>query len=231
MVEVMVLVLVKEMPHEERPREKAEKFGVGCLSNVELLAILIRSGVEGHSSIEIANQVLKKSQGLTYLSRLNRQDLCEVKGIKTTKAIVLLACFELAKRVSFCESLDHDVMENPTALVQWLKLELGNQQQEKFLVVYLNVKNHILGSKILFVGTVDSSIVHPREIFKEAVLKSASKMIIVHNHPSTDLLPSKADIVLTQKLIECGQLMGIEVLDHIIVSNSGFLSFKAKGFI
>lgn len=225
------MVLVKEMPSDERPREKAEKFGIECLSNVELLALLIRSGVEGVSSLEIASQVLKKSQGLTFLSRLNKQELCQIKGIKTTKAIVLMACFELAKRVTCCESLNHDVMENPTALVQWLKLELGNQQQENFLVVYLNVKNHIIGSKIVFKGTVDSSVVHPREIFKEAVLKSASRMIIVHNHPSTDVLPSQADIALTQKLIECGELMGIEVLDHLIVSNSSFLSFKAQGLL
>lgn len=225
------MVLVKEMPRDERPREKAEKFGVGCLSNGELLAILLRSGVDGVSSIEIANQILRKAQGLSYLSRLSKQELCEIKGIKNAKAWVLLACFEMGKRMTFCESLHHDVMENPTALVQWLKLQLGNEQQENFLVVYLNVKNHIIGSKIVFKGTVDSSIVHPREIFKEAVLKSASRLILVHNHPSTDLLPSKADITLTQKLIECGDLMGIEVLDHLIVSNHGFLSFKSKGLI
>lgn len=223
--------LVKEIPREERPREKAEKYGIKSLSNVELLAILIRSGFEGTSSLELAENVLKKSNGLTYLSRLSMHELFEIKGIKKAKALELLACFELAKRMTFCETTDHDVMDNPNALVQWLKLELGNELQENFLVVYLNVKNYVIGFDILFKGTVDSSIVHPREVFREAYLKSSSRIILVHNHPSTNLVPSQADIEITQKLVECGEVIGIEVLDHLIVSNHSYFSFKSKGLM
>lgn len=223
--------LVKEMPVEERPREKAELYGIKSLSNVELLAILIRSGYEGTSSLQIAENLIRKSNGLSFLSRLSLQDLFEIKGIKKVKALELLACFELSKRMAFCEAMNRDIMDNPNALIHWLRLELGNETQERFLVVYLNVKNHILSYDILFTGTVDSSLVHPREIFKEACLKSASRIILVHNHPSTDLKPSSADIELTKKLVDGSEVIGIEVLDHIIVSNQGFMSFRASGLL
>lgn len=223
--------LVKEIPLDERPREKAIKHGVQSLSNIELLAVLIRTGYQGNSSLTIAESILKKSQGINTLSRLTCSELQQVKGIKTAKAVELLACFELSKRMAYGETLNKNIIENPESLIKWLNLELGNLVQENFLAVFLNVKNHILGYKILFKGTVDSSIVHPREVFKEALVYSSSRIMIVHNHPSRDLEPSIADIELTSQLCQCGEMMGIYILDHLIVSNTGYFSFKAKGLL
>lgn len=223
--------LVREIPVDERPREKAIKHGVNSLSNMELLAILIRTGYQGNSSLVIAENILKKSQGINTLSRLTSHELQEIKGIKAVKAVELLACFELSKRMAYGETLNKNVIENPESLIKWLNLELGNLVQENFLVVFLNVKNHILGYRILFKGTVDSSLVHPREIFKEALYYSSSRIMIVHNHPSSVLEPSVADIELTSQLCQCGEMMGIHILDHLIVSNTGFFSFKATGLL
>ncbi len=225
------MALVKEIPLEERPREKAQKYGIKSLSNTELLAILIRTGYEGSSSLCIAEALLKKANGLIDLPRLTMYDLSLIKGIKKVKALEILSCIELARRISYEETCKRDVITDPSKLLLWLKNEIGSELQENFLVVYLNVKNHIINYRILFKGTIDSSLVHPREIFKEAVIQSSSRILIVHNHPSSDLEPSMADIELTHQLVECGEMMGIPVMDHIIVSAQNYFSFKAKGLL
>ncbi|MFV0380195.1 MAG: RadC family protein [Anaerorhabdus sp.] len=224
-------MIIRDLPECERPREKAKKYGVGVLSNAELIAILIRHGFSGHSSIDVALEILKKSKGISGLSKLTINDLKCVNGIKDVKATEILACFELAKRISFEQGLNKDVVKNPNDLINWLRKKIGNETQENFLAVYLNVRNHILGYRTLFKGTVDKSIVHPREVFKEALLLSSSKVMMVHNHPSGDLTPSNADIDLTDQMIDAAKLMGMEIIDHIIVSNEGYFSFKANGLI
>ncbi len=218
-------MIVKEMPKTERPREKALKYGVKSLSNIELLAILIRSGYQGCSSLKIAEDILVKACGIGNLSRLKLSDFLKIKGIKETKALELLTCIELSKRMAYEECLETDVIDKPNKLVSWLNKEIGSSDQEEFMVVYLNVKNRIIGYRILFKGTIDSSIVHPREIFKEALLLSSSRVLLVHNHPSGDITPSEADIQSTLKIIEAGKLMGIKVIDHIIVTNNRYFSF------
>ncbi|MEG0076370.1 RadC family protein [Anaerorhabdus sp.] len=225
------MALVKEIPSEERPREKALKFGVKGLSNTELLALLIRTGYQGFSSLAVAEALIKKAGGLNGLSRLSKFDLIGVKGIKEVKALEIMSCIELARRMSYEEIEKKDVIKDPRKLIDWLRNEIGNELQENFLVVYLNVKNHIITYRILFKGTVDCSLVHPREIFKEALLHSSSKILLVHNHPSSDTEPSLADLEMTQQIVECGEMMGITVLDHIIVSGHNYLSFKAKGLL
>ncbi len=222
---------VKELPLNERPREKAMNYGFQCLSDQEVLAILIRNGGMGNSSLTIASMVIHKAKGLNKLPSLTMNELLQIKGIKKVKAIELLACFELVKRINYKECLNKDIFSSPDIIVQWLRCEIGYAMQEKFLVLFLNAKNHLLSYRLLFQGTVDCSVVHPREIFKEAILHSSSRIVLIHNHPSGDCTPSQADIDVTNQLMTIGQMMGIEVMDHLIVSDSSYFSFKQKGFL
>lgn len=224
-------MILKEIPKSERPREKALKFGITALSNRELIAILIKTGFQGYSSLKIAEDVLKISNGIGNLSKLELRDFLKVKGIKEAKALEILACIELSKRLNYEECLDLNVIDRPKALITWLNKEIGSSQQEQFMVVYLNTKNRIITYRILFKGTIDSSLIHPREIFKEALLLSSSKILLVHNHPSGDTTPSDADIKSTYKIIEAGNLMGIKVIDHIIVTCNNHFSFVNEGII
>lgn len=216
------------MPLDQRPREKAIMQGMMALSDIELLALLIRNGFKNNSVLTISKNLLSASKGIGSLSKMSMQDLCRIKGIKQAKALELCACFELARRVTFQKALNVDVVDNPKYMIRWLQNELGSFQQEHFMVVFLNIKNHILGYKILFIGTVDTSLVHPREIYREAMNFSASRIIAIHNHPSADLTPSQADKAITAKLIEVGELVGIELLDHLIVSQNRFYSFRGE---
>ncbi len=208
------------------PREKVKMFGWQSLSDDEVLAIMLRTGVKDFSVQEVAKQLLVTSKGLAGLTSLTMQECMSVKGISNIKAIELGASFELVKRVLRSSLPYMNVIDHPQVLFDWLRLEIGDKQQEHFLVVYLNTQHQIIGVKTLFVGTLDRSIIHPREIFKEAMAVSSSKIMIVHNHPSGTLTPSNADIQVTKNLKEIGELMGIPLLDHLIVSASGYVSLR-----
>lgn len=161
---------------------------------------------------------------LKTLLSLNYHQLIKIKGINHAKALELLACVEIVKRLFYYKVENTDIIKNKADIYDWLQMKLGLLNQEHFLVIYLNVKNRIIDYQVLFVGTVDVSIVHPREVFKQAFIVSASKIICVHNHPSTDLTPSTNDLKLTKVLIETGKLFGIPVLDHLIIANNGYYS-------
>ncbi|MBS3987741.1 MAG: DNA repair protein RadC [Erysipelothrix sp.] len=208
------------------PREKVKMFGWQSLSDDEVLAIMLRTGVKDFSVQEVAKQLLVTSKGLAGLTSLTMKECMSVKGISNIKAIELGASFELVKRVLRSSLPYMNVIDHPQVLFDWLRLEIGDKQQEHFLVVYLNTQHQIIGVKTLFVGTLDRSIIHPREIFKEAMAVSSSKIMIVHNHPSGTLTPSNADIQVTKNLKEIGELMGIPLLDHLIVSASGYVSLR-----
>lgn len=210
----------------EKPREKLANYGVRSLSDVELLALLLRSGIKGLPVLDLAQTLLNQAKGLLGLTTLDYQDLIRIPGIKQAKACELLALGELSRRMALTQSLDVDVVDQPIRLIQWLRKELGGLDQEHFLVVFLNTKNHILGYRVLFRGGLDRSIVHPREIFKYAVSYSAARIIVVHNHPSGDVTPSANDYQVTQVIEEAGATMGIPLLDHIIISSSGYTSLR-----
>ena len=216
-------MLIHEINEQERPREKAWRYGIRSLSDEEVLAILVRNGYKGKSSLQIASEILLlyPLQQLPYLEISN---LTEIKGIKEIKALELLANFELARRVSEREVQKRDIVTNQTVLLEWVKKEIGYATQEHFIAIYLTTKNHIIAYKKLFSGTLNTSVVHPREIFKWAVSYSAAKIICVHNHPSMDCSPSKQDIALTELLVEAGEMMGIPVVDHLIVSGKNYYS-------
>lgn len=210
----------------ERPREKLIQYGVRSLSDTELLALVMRSGTKACSVLDLAQTILDQAKGLLGLATLEYHHLVQIPGIKKAKACELLAIGELSRRMALTQSMDVDIVDQPMRLIQWLRKELGGLDQEHFLVVFLNTKNHILGYRILFRGGLDRSIVHPREIFKHAVAYSAARIIVVHNHPSGDVTPSSNDYQVTQVLEEAGATMGIPLLDHIIISQSGYTSLR-----
>jgi len=227
----VINIQIKELPNSERPREKVVAYGIEKLSNRELLAIIIRVGYRGKNALDIGDELLKKAKGMQGLPNMNLVEFMQVKGIKKTKAIELLAVFELAKRCYFESTKMLDVIDHPEVIVSWLKKELGDLRQEHFMVVFLDVKNQVITSQTIFVGGLDRSIVHPREIFKEAFKQSAAKLILVHNHPSQDVTPSPQDIEVTNQLIEIATMMNIPILDHVIVSRNDYFSFRQHGLI
>lgn len=218
-------MILSELPIDERPREKAIKYGVEALSNRELLAIILRSGINNISSLELADNILIKSNGLKGLRQLSINELKTIKGIKDVKAIELLAIFEFSNRLLYQECLEKNVVSSPESLIKWLKLEIGHLKQENFVVIFLDTKHHIIDYQIVFKGTLNASLVHAREIYKQAISKSASAIIVSHNHPSGDCTPSNADISVSNRLKEVGNLMEIRLIDHIIVSDNDYYSF------
>lgn len=210
---------VREMPEEARPREKALTYGLQSLLDYELVAIILRSGYQGVSALNLAQKVLKEYP-LNRISNITIDELVKIKGIKQAKALELLVCFELSKRVNLYIGKNQNVINNPNALFDFIKSEIGSLSNEQFLVVLLNTKNAVIKYKIMFIGTVDVTVVHPRDIFKFAIENNATRIICAHNHPSGDITPSKQDIDITQVISKTGDMVGIPLLDHIIVSNS-----------
>lgn len=220
---------VKDINKEERPREKARISGISTLSNRDLLAIILRSGTNGISAMQLADMILNESGSLCDLMSLDFAQLNQIKGIKEAKALQLLSCFELSKRIAFDESRQMEIqVDHPKILADWLNKEIGFTSQEHFIVIFLDNKNKIISYKTLFIGSLNSSIVHPREVFKAAIEIKAAKIIVAHNHPSGDMEVSDADIVSTKALSETGKIVGIPLLDHLIVGKNKYISFAQK---
>lgn len=222
---------VKELQCQERPREKAMRFGITSLGNRELIAVLLRCGSKQHSALEVADEVLCHHTSLGELAKASVQELMKIDGIKQAKAIELQAAFELGRRIAYDEIQHLVKIESPLDLVNWLSQLIGYEKQEHFVAVFLNQKNQIVSYKTLFVGTLTNASVHPREVFKEAMRIGCAKIICAHNHPSGDPKQSDADVQITQSLVECGSIVSIPVLDHIIVSRNTYISFRQKRLI
>ena len=217
---------VKDMAIEERPREKMIQHGVKVLSNAELLAILLRTGTKKRNAIELANYIINKDlQGIRYLQDMSIEELCEIDGIGLSKATQIKAALELGMRISSYKPNKYKV-KNPWDIYKYYMESLRYNQKEVFKVVLLNTKNEIITDVDVSVGTLNSSLVHPREVFKEAIKRSSNKMILIHNHPSGSVEPSKEDKNITERLIKCGDIIGIEVIDHIIIGDGLYYSFK-----
>lgn len=225
------MVKVKDININERPREKAMLNSIESLATRELLAIMLRCGYKGTSVLQLAENILSEVDGLLKLYSMSFEDLIAIKGISYSKALELLAAFELAKRVSFETLRTKAEINSPKALYDYLNKKIGFKHQEHFHVLFFNVKNQIIYENTLFIGTLNTSIVHPREIFREAVLKSAASIIVSHNHPSNQCIPSQQDIMLTNMLIKAGKIMGIPLIDHILVSHNCYFSFKENKLI
>ena len=225
-------VKIKEIPILDRPCERLINEGSEALSNEELLAIIFKTGTKNMSAKELALKVLKEVNTISNLNELNYNYLTNIKGIGMMKACALLAAIELGKRInSKITSLNTISFTNADIVFEYFKNKLGDKKQEYFYCIYLDNAKKIIKEKLLFIGTINYSIVHPREVFKEAYMLSASAIICLHNHPSNNLKPSRDDIEITKRLIEIGNILDIKVLDHLIIGHNTYFSFLENNLI
>lgn len=225
------MFMIKEIPKEERPRERFLKYSIDSIQTHELIAIILRTGSKNESVIELSKRVLYKYSNLKELGNADISDLLKIKGIGESKAIELLASFELGRRASNEIFTNNVCLISPESIFTYLRDQLEMKTQEHFLALYLNTKAELIKKETLFVGSLNTSLVHPREIFKHAVLSSAASIVIVHNHPSGDPTPSKNDIDVTKIIHENSIMMDIKLIDHIIIGRNKYFSFKEKGII
>ena len=232
---------MEDKPEELRPYEKFQKYGVSVLSNVDLLAILLRSGTPSNSAEEIAWKLLtlrdlsyensNKKSLLVELCQVSYEELLQVEGIGPIKAIQILSLIELTKRISKESYRPRDKIKSPLDLANYLMEQLRHEREEKFIVISLNAKCKIIGEDVVSIGSLTSSIVHPREVYKVAIKRSAYSIIAIHNHPSGDPSPSKEDINITKRLKEAGELIGVPLLDHIVIGDGSYKSFKEESYL
>jgi len=215
---------IKDKPLNERPREKLLEVGKENLTNSELLSIIIKTGLKGENVENIAIKLLNK-YNLYELKDISLEELISIKGIGKIKAIELLSCIELGKRIYLKDNKKLTKLSTPKDIFYYVKYLFIDKNQEYFYCLYFNNKQELINKKLLFIGTINQSITHPREIFKEAYKLSASTIICIHNHPSNDTNPSKADIEFTKNLVKIGKIQGIPIIDHIIVGNDNYYSF------
>lgn len=223
---------LKEIPKIDRPRERLINFGAESLSNEELLSILLKTGTKDVSVKELASTILNKIGEINKLNEINYHILSSIQGVGSAKACTLLAVVELSKRITRKNaSLNNVIIKSADIAFDYFQYIFKDQKQEYFYVIYLDNKKRVIENKLLFKGTLNQSIVHPREVFKSACILSASSIICVHNHPSGNVEPSKEDINLTKRLSEIGILMGIKVVDHLIISDDKYFSFLENNLI
>lgn len=218
-------MLIKDLPECEKPRERMLEYGVENLSNVDLLSIILRNGIKDISVKDVAINILNNVESINDLSSLGVRELSNIKGVGTVKAITLLASIELGKRVFIKEAKANMSLSNKEKIHEVFKKYFINETQEKFLAIFLDNKKCLISSKILFIGTNNASIAHPREVFMEAIKANASAVVVMHNHPSGNVLPSEEDKNITEKLIQSGYMLGIPLLDHIITNGEEYYSF------
>ena len=222
---------VRDLPPEERPRERLLQLGPEALSVPELLALILGRGIQGESVMVMAQHLLSRYGDLKSMADSSLEELCQVNGIGLAKASQIKAAFELGRRLEAYPEKDGVIVKSPENVLQAVKSRLKGKKKEHFLTVYLDTRNRVMGVAPVSVGSLDSSLAHPREVFKEAISASAASVIFVHNHPSGDPQPSEDDIKLTKRLVEAGAIVGIEVLDHVIVADRAFASLKAMKLI
>lgn len=222
---------LRDFPQDEKPRERLLALGAESLSNHELLAILLRTGTKKESVLQLSNRLLQSFDGLRLLKEASVEELSSISGIGRAKAVHIMAALELGRRVHKLVYEDRYVIRTPEDGAKYLMEDLRFLNQEHFVVMFLNTKNQIIHKQTIFIGSLNASIVHPREVFKEAVKRSAASLICAHNHPSGDPSPSREDIEVTKRLCDCGKMIGIEVLDHLIIGDQKYVSLKEKGYL
>ncbi len=221
---------IHDLPASERPRERLQKFGAEALSAQEILALILGRGIAGESVMVTAQRLLSQFGSLKVIAGASLEELAQVKGIGLAKASQIKAAFELTSRLEgYTESGERMPVKTPEDVVGLVRRRLKDKKKEYFLALLLDTRNHLIRVAEISIGSLDSSIVHPREVFKEAVSASAASVIFAHNHPSGDPEASEDDVNLTKRLAEAGEIMGIDVLDHIIIGDRKYLSLKREG--
>lgn len=224
-------LMIRDFPLDERPRERFIQNGPESLSNHELIAILLRTGTKDESVLQLSNRLLTNFEGLRLLKAATLEEMTEIKGIGQAKAIQILAAVEIGRRIANLNYTDRYVIRSPEDGANYVMNDMRFLSQEHFVCLYLNTKNQVLHKQTIFIGSLNASIVHPREVFREALKRSAASIICLHNHPSGDPAPSREDIEVTKRLVECGKMIGIDVLDHLIIGENKFVSLKEKGYL
>jgi DNA repair protein RadC len=223
---------IRDLPPDDRPREKALHHGSHSLSDSELLALLINTGTKHSSAVDIAKQLLADFGSLQRVASLSITELKRaVKGIGTAKAVMITAAFELSRRLSIQDAVPERTIRTPDDIAQLYIPRLRDEKQELFVVVCLSSANKIISDKIITKGLLNSSLTHPREVFKQGILENAASLILLHNHPSGNLEPSREDIAITKQLVEAGKIIGIPVHDHVIIGGNGFTSLVERGLM
>lgn len=222
---------VRDLPRQERPRERLHKFGPEALSAQELLALVIGRGIPKKSVMSISQELLVKFGNVKAISQATIEELSQIKGIGLAKAAQIKACFELGKREDLEAELKNFDIKSPEAVVKAIRASIKDKAKEHFKLILLNPRNKIIGISTISIGTLNASLVHPREVFKDAITHSAASVVLAHNHPSGDPDPSEDDLKITKKLVDSGNILGIEVLDHIVIGKNNFCSFKERGLI
>ncbi|MBI4811570.1 MAG: DNA repair protein RadC [Ignavibacteriales bacterium] len=222
---------IPNWPREERPREKFMKYGPAALSSAELLAIILRTGTGKITAVDLAKTLLKEFRSLDRLAAKSYLDLKKFKGLGDTKAIMISAAFELGKRAAVEQKNERVQINSPQDVVNRFLSEFRGLNQEIFKILLLDSANHLIDEKIITSGILNSSIVHPREVFHHAILELAASIILLHNHPSGNPEPSADDIQITRQMVEAGKVIGIPVNDHIIIARDKYASFAEKGLL
>ncbi len=221
---------IHDLPVSERPRERLQKLGVAALSAQEILALILGRGIAGESVMVTAQRLLSQFGNLKGIAGASVEQLSQVKGIGVAKASQIKAAFELANRLEgYSDIGDKPLVKTPDEVVSLVRGRLRGKKKEHFLALLLDTRNQLIRVAEISIGSLDSNIVHPREVFKEAVSASAASVIFVHNHPSGDPEASEDDVKLTKRLAEAGEIMGIDVLDHVIIGDKNYLSLKREG--
>ncbi len=222
--------MIKDLPQGERPRERLKDYGAKYLSNTELIAILLRTGMQGENVLSLASRVLAEFNGLAGLGRGTFVELCAVRGLSEAKACQLLAGLELGRRFVSLAPEERVAINSPQDVANLVTGEMAALEQEHLKALLLNTKNEVLSVQEIYIGNVNSSVVRPAEVIRPAVRDNAPSIIIVHNHPSGDPTPSSEDVAITRELVDAGKLLGVDVLDHLVIgSGNRYVSLKEKG--
>jgi len=215
---------IKEMHVEDRPRERLAKLGIDSLSNEEILAIILETGNKKLSAKELANYIIKEIDGINNFYNITYESLIKINGIGPAKASKIIAALELGRRASSI-NIDNVCLNNSKVIFDYYRNHFVGKKQEYFYVLYLDARKRLIKEKLLFVGTINQSLIHPRDIFKEAFNTSATSIICIHNHPAGTIIPSRADSETTMTIKSIGKVMGIQLDDHIIIGNNKYYSY------
>ncbi|MBS4031050.1 MAG: DNA repair protein RadC [Clostridiales bacterium] len=222
---------IKDLPQSERPRERLLQHGAAALSDAELLGILIGTGSRDETAVQLAEKILVEINGLHELPKVTADEIKKLKGFGNAKAVTLLAAAELAIRLSTRLRIESVTISSPGDAAGLVMEEMRHYMREHFRVLLLDTKNKVLGIEEISIGSLNTSLVHPREVFRPAIRRACASLILVHNHPSGDPTPSREDLDVTRRLCEAGRLVGIEILDHVVIGDGKYLSFREKGLL
>ena len=219
---------ITDLAAEERPRERLAEAGAGALSKAELLAILLRVGVQGENSVQLAQRILDELGGLTGIQRASINEMCEIHGLGPAKATQIKAAIELGSRLVREQTEERGAISSPADAAALIQLEMQGLVQEHLVVLILDTRNRLLGKETVYKGSLNLSLVRVGELFRSAIQKSAASIILAHNHPSGDPTPSPEDVALTRSVVQAGKLLDIEVLDHLVIGSARYVSMKEK---